>query len=461
MRSHSSDPGSTEGQKKPSLTVEGTTEITSVNMVQEKQLYGDAWLSGSISYLGTGLLPFPNSLIVSGSFQVTHQGDSANFQPEAIQVFFDMEVISYTDRLYYEKKEERWYYALNVGLLGCGGSIEFDVVLRGRETRDDASPLHDICIGHISGRRKVAPVPRNGGIRPLLLSGLGRSGTTLMMELLLQHKKIVGLHQHPYENQPAQYWLHALRVLSSPADKNSDTPMVAFQQRGDRVSRNPFHDPMLPNNSVAGENVITWFEGKHIQNLSKFFLEQIQQYYRALGGEAGKSRAVYFIEKTQPNAHSLLFHELYGGAHEIFIIRHPFDVLCSVRSFFPENQFYQSDTYIEALRHGYNRLLDRIEGGEGKRFIVDYQQLIQDPEEIMKAVFDFLELPRYKWKGKVMPKEQDHITSGSANGSIGRWKADLTAREITIAKGEFASVMGRIKAAMPSFDPGYEAFESV
>lgn len=461
MRNHCNDSGSTEVQNKLFLTAVGETEITSVSMVRGKQLYGDVWLADSISFLETGPLLFPNSLIVSGSFRVTHQGGSTNFKPETVQILFDMEVISYTDRLFYSEKDGRWYYALNVGLVGCGNSIEFDVILMGREYRDDSFHLHSTCIGHISGRRKVVPVSYNGGIKPLLMSGLGRSGTTLMMELLLQHKKIVGFPKHPYENQPAQYWLHAFRVLSSPSDKNSDALMVAFQQRINRIGRNPFHDPLLSNNIVEGENVITWFEGKHTQNLGKFFLEQIEQYYRALGGEVGKSGAVYFVEKTQPNAHSLIFHELYGDVHEIFIIRHPFDVLCSVRSFFPENQFYQSDTYIEALRHGYNRMLDRIEGDEGKRFIVDYDRLIKDPTEIMNAIFDFLEFPKRKRVAKKTQNKQGHITSESANSSLGRWKTELTAREVAIAKQEFTSVMGRIKTVMPSFDLGYEVAESV
>ena len=44
--------------------------------------------------------------------------------------------------------------------------------------------------------------------------GLGRSGSTLLMEALGAHPRIALYPRQPYESAPARYWAHVLRVVA-------------------------------------------------------------------------------------------------------------------------------------------------------------------------------------------------------------------------------------------------------
>lgn len=433
-------------------------EITYVKPAGKKLFFGDVWLKKTKISLREGLLPFPYKLGIDGFFEIgkSEGGMETDFQPKAIQVIVDWEVFAHTDHFSFKQDEGRWFFSIEVGLLGCGKDIELEVVLIGKMRGEASGAEHRVSIGQIGCRRMTTAVAHGGRLRPLLMSGLGRSETTLMMKLLLQHQKILALPKYPFENQPAQYWLHALRVLSNPADRHSETPIVGFQQMTNRITSNPFHFHAFMVDASRSGKVASWIENDHIRHMAAFFMGQIEQYYTVLGGEVGKEDATYFVEKTQPNVHSLIFHELYEGAREIFIVRHPFDVLCSVRSFFPENAFYQTDTYIVALRIGYDRMLARIEASEGRCFVVDYNQLIRSQAKVTGAVLDFLELPNIESRqGMEGAENKNHITSADSEQSIGRWKKDLSEREIELAKREFAGTMLRIKGALPTFDPEY------
>lgn len=433
-------------------------EVSYVKPAGKKPYFGELWLKNTKFSLREGPLPFPYKLGIDGLFEIgkLEGGIASDFQPKAIQVVVDWEVFAQTDNFSFKQEEGRWFYSIEVGLLGCGMDTELEIVLVGKMRGEVPDTEHRVSIGQIGCRRMMTAVAHGSRLRPLLMSGLGRSGTTLMMRLLLQHKKILALPKYPFENQPAQYWLHALRVLSSPADRHSETPIVGFQQMTSRVTSNPFHFHTFMMDASQSGKVASWIENAHIRQMAAFFTGQIEQYYTALGAEVGKGEATYFVEKTQPNVHSLIFHELYEGAREIFIVRHPFDVLCSVRSFFSENAFYQTDTYIVALRIGYDRMLARIEASEGRCFIVDYNQLIQAQAKVMDAVFDFLELPNTEPRqGMEEAGNKNHITSADSEQSVGRWKKDLSEREIELAKREFEGTMLRIKGVVPTFDPGY------
>ena len=436
-------------------------EIVSVNAEPKGRYFGDVWLSYAEFFLEKGPLPNANKLEFGGAFEIcSSDGTLPDFQPKTIEVIFDEEVISYTDQFDFKQEEKRWYYSIDVGLLGCGELVEFEAVLVGEMAGGVQKTRHKLSVGQIVCRREFTSIASDNRIKPLLMSGLGRTGTTRMMQLLLQHEKIIGAPTHPYENQPAQYWLHALRVLSSPADRNEEAPRVGFQQITHRVIRNPCHRNHKAMELPQKDQVMLWLENSHALQLATFFMGQIEQYYKTLGHDVGKYQAAYFIEKTQPNTHSQVFHELYDDAKEIFIIRHPLDVLCSVRSFFPENAFYRTDDYVEALKIGYERMLRRIEASLSRCFVADYNQLVSDAPSLMNAVFKFLGLQDDGQQKNIELEEHKlHATSGSSQQSIFRWKKDLTEQESDILKLLFAPTMLRIKKVMPSFNAGYEVFD--
>lgn len=439
----------------------GFTEIVSVTLLDAEAATSgggaDVRTVDSRFNVSVGDRTSPYKFVLEGSsgFFFSSTAVSAGFRPKAIQIVVDREVFAHTN--YFQFTSGRLYYAISVGLLGFGRTVNLDVFLTWVNINGEASEQEQrIQIGTIVCRRVPREIERFDGLRPLLVSGLGRSGTTRMMQLLLRHTQIVALPKHPFENQPAQYWLHALRVLSSPAERNSETPIVGFQQANRRLTPNPFHHPVFLMSPASAGGAAAWLETSHVDQMTSFFKGQIESYYRALADEIGKPEAVYFLEKAQPTIHAGLFHELYDDTREVFTLRHPFDVLCSVRAFFPEVASYQTDDYICALRLGYDRLLDRIDEGAERSVVVSYSQLVCQPDEVLDSILEFADLPPVGKKLETFSElDRGHVTSGNPERSLGRWRRDLTTREIDLAKGEFADTLLRIRRTFPTFEQEY------
>src|SRR6185436_15609669 len=98
-----------------------------------------------------------------------------------------------------------------VGLLG----LRADAVLELHVVLEDGERLPAATL-----RLRRAPL-RSGyepQLQPLIMSSLGRSGSTWLMKLFAAHPEIVVTRHFPYESSPAKYWMHALKVLSDPAN---------------------------------------------------------------------------------------------------------------------------------------------------------------------------------------------------------------------------------------------------
>src|SRR5262249_5887071 len=94
-----------------------------------------------------------------------------------------------------------------VSLFGVARQFEIQV----RAVLRDGSR---IPLGTITGRRHPVRSTFQPTMRPLMLTGLARTGTTWLMKLLSCHPGIVAVRGYPYENRSASYWLHMAKVLT-------------------------------------------------------------------------------------------------------------------------------------------------------------------------------------------------------------------------------------------------------
>ncbi len=134
-----------------------------------------------------------------------------------------------------------------------------------------------VSIGTIRLRHQPLKSNYQSSLQPLIVTCIGRTGTTWLMQLLSQHPNIVVGKTYPYEIQAAQYWMQMLRVLSQPANPPQSTPSQGFEQELQWIGYNPFYHPSKNSNEI-----LSWFGRDYPAQLASFCLQSIDSYYQQI-----------------------------------------------------------------------------------------------------------------------------------------------------------------------------------
>lgn len=298
-------------------------------------------------------------------------------------------------------------------------------------------PIAKIRFRHQSLRSDYQPK-----LQPLIVTCVGRSGTTWLMQLLSQHPRLIVCQHYPYEVRAAQYWMQMLQVLSQPANTQNSTPVVGFENDLNFIGHNPFY-----NKNINSPKALEWHGNDYPEKLAAFCQESIDGFYQALGSSQGKifsnsEQPIYFVEKYMLNPIKTLFLELYPQGREIILVRDFRDVVCSVIAFNAKRGHdmagqQQAKTDEEIIREAGNfqakMLLQRWKESSGKAFLLRYEDLILSPVETLSQLLQYLGLENSQTTISNMletasgdtQKMEKHRTTSSAEASIGRWKSDL------------------------------------
>jgi hypothetical protein len=311
-----------------------------------------------------------------------------------------------------------------VGTLG----LEPEFTLQLRAVLEDGTELD---AGWIRGRRQAITTGYQPRFRALLVTSLGRTGTTLLMNLLSAHPAVVAYRIHPYEIFPARYWLHLLRVLADPADHNDSSHPSLFAQDLQRVGHNPFHQSPISDHEELGE----LFGRTYVERLARFSQESIDGFYDALSRVEGKPDAQFYAEKFQPDHLPRLARELDPRTKELVLVRDFRDLVCSVFAFnekrgtieFGRERFSNDSDYIRYIGLYARRLVEAWKSRQATSMLVRYEDLALRPQETMAGVFDYLGLEPHAAEAET-PEFSEHRTSRSVEDSIGRWRHELPRR---------------------------------
>jgi Sulfotransferase family len=327
-----------------------------------------------------------------------------------------------------------------VGALG----LEPEFTLELRAVLEDGT---HVDAGSIRGRRQ----PLHSGYRPrfqtLLVTSLGRTGTTLLLNLLSNHPAIVAYRIYPYEIFPARYWLHLLRVLAEPADHAASAHPSLFAQDLQRVGHNPFHASPIADHDGLGE----FFGRMYVERLARFSQKSIDGFYKELAHVEGKPRAKFFVEKFQPDHLPRLAYELDPRTKELILVRDFRDLICSVFAFnakrgsveFGREQFTSDEDYVRYIGLHARRLVAAWKSREQTSKLVRYEDLATRPHETLAEVLAYLRLNRKPQTidGLVAsafdgPDFAAHRTTGSVEESIGRWRRELPRELRSVVQAE-------------------------
>ncbi len=313
-----------------------------------------------------------------------------------------------------------------------GTALNFEIIVEAVLDNQVVVPL-----GIIRGHRDPLISGFQPAINPLMVSSLGRTGTTILMLLLSEHPDIVVQRIYPYETRAASYWLHLLKVLSAPANHVESSHPDQYLENKFTIGHNPYY--IEPVTDIGG--LQDWFSQTYIKQLATFSQQSIQAFYQEVAKKQLQTQPVYFAEKYQPGHITWLAWELYPQTREIFLIRDFRDMICSMLAFnlrrgetdfwgyYGNNQL----EFIEYIRESVLQVLQNWKMRSTKTILIRYEDLIWQPNPTLKKILDYLGLDSsantidriLEKTGRDTPELLNHRTSQNVASSIGRWRRDM------------------------------------
>ncbi len=273
-------------------------------------------------------------------------------------------------------------------------------------------------------------------ITPLLIRSFGRSGSTLMMQILASSKDIIFERKYPFEVRYLTYLTRVAQVITS--DHSEDPLPFKWEQRA-LYNDKPRYIAHLPVED-------------RLVDAESFFQESLFALWKAFSNTVLESQpnVKFYAEKVLIDIPKYINQIIF--CKNLFLLRDPRDEMVSVMKFNQKRgtlAFGWQDTDNDisfAKRHCDERRVFmrdflRIKKGENKRIAVLYEQLIQKPDLVIAEVANWLELNLdlscvEENKQKIF---QNHATSLSAQESIGKWKTELSAEVLDIFKFKLGS----------------------
>lgn len=276
-----------------------------------------------------------------------------------------------------------------------------------------------------NGVWKLAESPVKSELTPILITAIGRSGTTLLMSRLGNSPKIVMGDAPPFELRLLAYYSVAQRVLTRSDNLNNSANPDRLEAEILRLGYNPYFSDSYAR-QLGGEQKVRQFIDSYVRGqLNSLFKEIIGKYYRGVAEWQQKHDVIYFAEKSNNLERGMreFSRSIYEGLREIIIVRDPRDLICSHISYFTSDRSKAlsdiAGMTAEILRISRNLPHNTL--------IMKYEDLVLRPEESDSQIADFLGIDLI---GRRSPEAEakifrGHGTSTSPNASIGRWRSQL------------------------------------
>jgi LPS sulfotransferase NodH len=340
------------------------------------------------------------------------------------------------------------FHAL-VGLIG----LKLEAKLSLRVVMEDGARVQ---AGSITVRREPLRTDHEPRLAPLMITTLGRSGSTWLMQILASHPEIVAFRHFPYESAPAKYWLHALRVLCEPANFSESAQPDTFHNNLWWVGNNPYHDDRV----YEQVPLETWFAQIHPERFAVFCQQTIEDWYMTLARTQVQPSPKYFAEKHMwPNYLPVLTWELYPRAKEVILVRDFRDMARSIMAFdekrgyagFGRPDGVSDEQYMRGeLRQMAQDLRKSWQTRRDRAHLVRYEDLVLQPVETLTAMLEYLEIDasagtvqevlargaeeilRLPGVSYEISDIRVHRTVGDPKATIGRWRreSDESFREL-------------------------------
>lgn len=304
-------------------------------------------------------------------------------------------------------------------------------------------------IAAITGSRAPLQAAPGPGPAPVLLTMIGRSGSTALANLLCDHPDIAGYRTWETETRVVSYWTDVLRALARPHSYERQLNAGATLAGDWWTGRRPPY-PAPPNDDLALDAV-----GRSaVDVLASFCSLQVGLVTKTLASIGGKPDASWFVEKAEPamlRSVAEVMEELDPRTREILLVRDPRDMACSMHAYSSRKQGIPGfgpgpgasieDTIRWLSFNGITGLADYMTRRGGELHVVRYEDLIGDPETTLIGVLEHIGASRDPGTVADMleqlaaqeERRAEHATTDSTARSVGRWRNDLTPAQQELA----------------------------
>jgi hypothetical protein len=182
-----------------------------------------------------------------------------------------------------------------------------------------------------------------------------------------------------------------------------------------------------------------WFGRAYVEEAGTFVRRSVESFYARLAEAQGTRRPAYFAEKWSPSDLPWIAWSVYPQARELFLVRDPRDIVCSILAFgkkrgqpsFGRERHPSDEEFVRSFRAPLERLLESWRKRHEMGRLVRYEDLIERPVESLCEIFEYLELDSSAAHGIVARARDErtelelHRTSRDPASSMGRWREDL------------------------------------
>ncbi len=320
-------------------------------------------------------------------------------------------------------------------------------------------------IAVVSGRRTPLRPRFESQLQPLIVTSLGRSGSTWLVRLLSEHPEIVAYRPLQYESRVAGSLMRVAHSLASPSRFLRIVTGTDLRNWHWWFAEEPTPAHLLD------PELESFLSGENVAEVIDFAQRRVDAIYRKIAEMQGSPPARFFVEKFMPDLTTALIAEVYPQAREIVLVRDPRDMVCSMHAFNAKRRYpafgrelSRSDeehvrTHLrndaEALLEGWRRRRDRA-------LLVRYEDLVAEPSVVLRRIFDWLELEAgpTMWRRldhaldeaeQLLPELSFHRTTANVRDSVGRWRRDLPEPLLRLCEESFSEFLDTLHYERASY----------
>lgn len=278
-------------------------------------------------------------------------------------------------------------------------------------------------------------------LTPLMIRTFGRTGSTLLMQVLGTSDKVCFERQYPFEHRYLTFVCNISRIIGLPQKSdsvwNNDT---MFSGKSHRVGPLPYPTIEAFNQKAVAE--------RSICSLWEDFSAEMRKTQGLT-----LSETAYYAEKV-PNEVAAIANE-HLAAKNIFLLRDPRDEMVSIKKFNQKRGFnsfgWQKDdsdaSYAERMCNSHRAFLKNLTTFETnpRRIAVRYEDLVQQGHEEVERLSE--------WLGETLCIDtaqsnteirERHMTSTTTGQSVERWKSELSPDVLGIFSRELGSELSTL-----------------
>jgi hypothetical protein len=305
----------------------------------------------------------------------------------------------------------------------------------------------------VRGNRAPIVSPFTPRLQPLVLTTLGRTGSTAVVRMLAAHPGIVAYRPFEHEPRVATYWMEVFGALTDPAGyRRQLSPTGTIDGTWWLGDRTPLprriHDPVLD----------PFLEATAIGELAAFAQQRIERLYREVAAAQGRPDASHFVEKYRADTVPELMLELYPRAREVMLVRDFRDMVASMfayndkrgrQGFSRDRAVSDRDYVLENVSPSVAAIADAWRRRSGSAYLLRYEDLVLRPEETVRSLLGHLGLDAgadavESLVSRLEERDTDsegHRTVSDPRASIGRWRRDLPDEVAAACDGAFGAAL--------------------